>query len=180
VAEGLSVLGIPRENGDVRFQHLLFENIAYGCTTVMNCAARELIVSRMPERGVIMHDWWCVLVVAALGRVIYDREPGMILYRQHEGNVVGGGASALATMWRQAKPFLRAPGSGYRIHAQASELLRLFGGRMPATPRRLAERMVESKRSRRSRLGYALGSDPIRNRFVDAWIARGLLLLGWY
>jgi glycosyltransferase involved in cell wall biosynthesis len=108
VDDNLAVLGTPRENGDPRLQHLLFENIAYGCTTVMNRAARQAIATRPPERGVIMHDWWCALVVAALGEVRYD--PGShILYRQHGGNTIGGHVNPFSQTLRQAELFLRNP-----------------------------------------------------------------------
>src|SRR6185369_14462358 len=102
VAEDLTVLGTPRANGDPRLQHLLFENIAYGCTTVLNRAARERIVSRLPERGVVMHDWWCALVVAAFGRIHYDPQP-QILYRQHAGNSIGSHADLLSQTLNQAR-----------------------------------------------------------------------------
>jgi glycosyltransferase involved in cell wall biosynthesis len=179
VDDKLAVLGTPRENGDARLQHLLFENIAYGCTTVMNRAAREAIAARPPERGVIMHDWWCALVVAALGEIQYDPEPH-ILYRQHGGNAIGGHVDPFSQTLNQAVLFLRNPTGYYRIHAQASELLRLCGADITPELRALVERLVLSKRSLPARVGYALSGHIVRSRLLGAIVARGLVVAGWY
>ena len=180
VAEDLTPLGVPRENADARFQHLLFENIVYGCTAVMNRAARELIAARPPERGVIMHDWWCALVAAALGRVIYDPEPGMILYRQHGGNSVGMDANLMTQTMDQASRFLRTPRGYYRIHAQAEEILRLYGRDLPAETRARAEELVGSKRTLAARARLAFSGRIVRSHLIGDVIARGLVLAGWY
>jgi len=180
VDEQLQVLGVPAANGDTRFQHLLFENIAYGCTSVMNRAARALITTPPPPGRLTMHDWWSVLVVAAVGgRIHYDPEPA-ILYRQHGANAVGGEATAAARMWKQFMLIARSPRGGYAIHAQAAELIRLYGEDMPDAARRAADRLVASKRSTLARLTYALGREVTRTRAVDALAARGLVALGWY
>jgi glycosyltransferase involved in cell wall biosynthesis len=66
----------------------LSQNIVSGCTIVMNGAARKLVTSTLPPEKT-MHDWWCYIVVTAVGgQVIFDNEPS-ILYRQHATNVVG-------------------------------------------------------------------------------------------
>jgi len=180
VAEDLAPIGVPREDGDARFQHLLFENIVYGCTAVMNRAARELIATRPPERGVIMHDWWCALVTAAFGRVHYDPEPGMILYRQHGGNAVGFDANLVTQTLDQARRLLRRPSTYYRIHSQAQELLRLFGLDLPPERRTRVEELVGSKRSLPSRARLAFSDRIVRSRLIGDVIARGLVLAGWY
>jgi glycosyltransferase involved in cell wall biosynthesis len=179
VAEDLTVLGTPRANGDGRLQHLLFENIAYGCTTVMNQAARQRIVSRPPERGVVMHDWWCALVVAAFGRIHYDPQPH-ILYRQHGANSIGGHADLLGQTLNQAKLFLRNPGGFYRVHGQAEELLRLYRGELGREHQACIERLVRSKNGLWARLAYALSDQIVRGRLIDAVVVRGLVVAGWY
>jgi glycosyltransferase involved in cell wall biosynthesis len=180
VAEDLTVIGVPAENGDARFQHLLFENIAYGCTTVMNRAARQLIVDHRPEQGVIMHDWWCALVVAAFGRVVFDAEPGMILYRQHGRNAVGQQADLFAATLHQVLRLMKERSTYYRAHAQATELYRLYGAGLPPLPRRLTERFVRSKESISKRIAYALSGEINRSRLTDAIAARALVVAGWY
>jgi glycosyltransferase involved in cell wall biosynthesis len=70
------------------FPAALTQNIATGCTLMLNGAAARLIAaSRAP--GAILHDWWCyVLVAAAGGRLLFDEMP-VVLYRQHGTNAVG-------------------------------------------------------------------------------------------
>jgi glycosyltransferase involved in cell wall biosynthesis len=179
VAEDLTVLGTPRENSDTRLQHLLFENIAFGCTTVMNRAARALIAQRLPKSGLVMHDWWCTLVVAALGKVHCDGQ-SRILYRQHGGNAIGGHADLLSQTLKQARLFLQNPGGYYRIHAQATEFLRLYGPDLTPGSRALVEQMVHSKRSLAARVRYALSRQIVRSRLQGVIVARGLVLAGWY
>ena len=180
VAEDLSVLGVPPPHKDLRFQHLLFENFATGCTIVMNPAARDLINSRPPKAdAIIMHDWWCALIIAAMGRVHYDPQPG-ILYRQHGGNVVGFDAKWGSQTAKKLSRLLRERHSFYPIHAQAAELLRLFTSDLPPHHRVSLERLVASKGSWPRRVAYALSGQIARQRLLDAAVVRGLILASWY
>jgi glycosyltransferase involved in cell wall biosynthesis len=179
VAEDLRVLGVPQAHRDQRFQHLLFENIAIGCTVVLNPAARALINSCHPTHGVVMHDWWCALVIAALGAVHYDPEPGL-LYRQHGRNSIGLNANWATQNAKQALIFFRKARSFYPIHAQAAELLRHYGHQMPSRHRANLARLVDSKRSWRARAAYAMSGPVVRRHILDAAVVRGLMLAGWY
>ncbi len=70
------------------FPAALTQNIAAGCTIVMNEAARRLVAASRPPPSTL-HDWWSYLVVSAAGgRIVCDATP-TVLYRQHGGNVVG-------------------------------------------------------------------------------------------
>lgn len=178
VAEDLTPLGVPRENGDGRFQHLLFENIVYGCTAVMNRAARDLIAAHPPERGVIMHDWWCALVAAAFGRIHYDPEPGMILYRQHGGNAVGRRRAAVAQAVGQGRRLIHSPAGFYPIRAQARELHRLYADAIPTSARRQLSAFLASGTSIPRRLAYAFSGNIVRSRPLETLAARVLIASG--
>lgn len=83
------------------FGNALVQNIATGCTVVLNAAARRVVLAAPPPPRSSMHDWWCYLVITGIGgRVIFDPEP-QILYRQHSGNAVGA-AAGVATRARRA------------------------------------------------------------------------------
>jgi glycosyltransferase involved in cell wall biosynthesis len=89
VDETLGKLGlssdVPRPPS---LSNALVQNIATGNTVVINEAARRAILAT-PAPANSYHDWWCYLVVAAVGgAVVFDRRPS-ILYRQHGRNVVG-------------------------------------------------------------------------------------------
>jgi len=81
--------------GEVGFPASLTQNVATGCTVMLNRCAAQLVASSTPSSAT-MHDWWCYLVVtAAGGRLLRDPEP-VVLYRQHGGNIVGAPASLTA------------------------------------------------------------------------------------
>lgn len=99
VDEQLNPIGLsPAPNRPARLGDLLVENRATGCTIIMNVPAAALLDRPWPS-GVVMHDWWaCLCVAAAGGRIEYLSEP-QILYRQHGGNVVGIAGNSFAR-WR--------------------------------------------------------------------------------
>ena len=179
VDETLRALGPSPVNHDSRFEHLLFENIAYGNTVVMNAQARSLVVSAAPGTGAIMHDWWCALVVSAVGTVIHDDE-ARILYRQHRGNAIGASTWRIGEVSRHLLKLIRDPRSFYPIHDQAEALLRSFGDRLAPDRRSLVQALVSSRRTLAARLRYATSGILIRNRPIDAIAARVLVAAGLY
>lgn len=179
VNQALAPIGIPAANGDAGFHHILFENVAFGCTMLLNRAARDLIVSDLPQNGVVMHDWWCALVIAAFGRVYFDPQPS-ILYRQHTGNAVGLSARSGVQAWREARRLVANPRTFFRAHAQAAEFSRIFKGRLSPSQRHLVEDFVASKRSAKARIAYAARGPVRRRRKIDGAIIRSLIAMGWY
>jgi hypothetical protein len=119
VDEQLRYLGkspaLARQAG---FPTALTQNIATGCTILLNRAAVEVVLSiRAPENT--LHDWWCYIAVSAAGgRIISD--PSTVLhYRQHVGNLVG---SPLGTLRRGMAALRRGPGpfmAIFRAHVAA-------------------------------------------------------------
>jgi hypothetical protein len=175
----LRPLGPAPIKDDGRFEHLLYENIAFGVTVVMNAAAALLVRARPPASGVIMHDWWCALAASAFGEVIYDPEPG-VLYRQHGGNEIGQASAPLAELGRQARMFARAPSRYWPVHAQAAEFLRLWGEALDPPRLESARALVHSKGSLARRLALAVSGRIVRSNLPGAVIARMLVLAGLY
>lgn len=71
------------------FDHLACYNGVNGCTILMNNKARDLIKNKYFEQKQFIHDVFCALTVAANGGIIDYVDKPLMLYRQHEGNVVG-------------------------------------------------------------------------------------------
>ncbi len=99
----------PRLRRLPAFPASLTQNIATGCTVMLNCAASRTIAASRPPMGTL-HDWWSYLLVGAVGgRLIIDPEP-TVLYRQHRGNAVGAPHSTLrrglAALWRGPDAFM--------------------------------------------------------------------------
>ncbi len=95
VDEDLSPLGLsPRSGPPAGFPAALTQNVATGCTVMLNQAAIALVAASEPPDGTL-HDWWSYLLVSAAGgRLIADPLP-VVLYRQHVGNAVGAPHSPL-------------------------------------------------------------------------------------
>ena len=99
---------LPRAPG---FPAALTQNIATGCTTMLDPHAVALVARSRPPAGTL-HDWWAyLLVTAAGGRVIADDRP-TLHYRQHGSNLVG----APSTRWHRARAALqRGPAAYMRL-----------------------------------------------------------------
>ncbi len=72
----------------ISLNRALIQNIATGCTIMVNRIMREELMKIKDMEGVLMHDWWAFLVAARFGKVSFI-EDATILYRQHGNNGVG-------------------------------------------------------------------------------------------
>lgn len=156
------------------FGNALVQNVALGCTIVLNDPAVRAVAGRWPEHSV-MHDAWLYAAIAGLGAVVHDPEPS-VLYRQHGGNVVGLGANPLARQWRRIRRQLSAGGAG--AHGRQNvELLRLHGERLaPQHQRELCD-FIESRKSLRSRWRYVSSGAAHRQTRGSDVVFRLLYLL---
>src|SRR5262249_9549665 len=75
---------------------------ATGCTIVINRPAIDLLLGPPLAGQALFHDWWCYLVVSALGTVFFDPEPSL-LYRQHRHNAVGASPSPVRRALKRIK-----------------------------------------------------------------------------
>ena len=81
------------------FYNAVIQNQVVGCTMMVNEELRNLFLSGYKSplsqkkeeqtfpghtaEPIIMHDWWCYLLVSAFGDIVYDSEPS-IKFRRHE------------------------------------------------------------------------------------------------
>lgn len=164
---------LPRGTG---FGNAVVENIATGCTIVMNREALALLAGKLPER-VLIHDWWCYLVVSCFGKVICGNHPD-VQYRQHGANTIGVATGVFGPLSRKFRRFF-GHGQGRRwISEQVSMLLEKFGDTMPLEHRRLLERFVAARTSLRARIGLASSGAVWRQKWFDDLILRVLILIG--
>lgn len=66
---------------------LLTENLARGCTIVLNRQLADLL-KNSNFANVYMHDWWSALVAKTCGIVEFINEP-TVMYRIHDNNAIG-------------------------------------------------------------------------------------------
>ncbi len=88
------------------FPASLTQNVASGCTILLNRSAVALVAASMPPPA-SPHDWWCYLLISAAGGRILVDDMVVALYRQHRNNVFGARSSRLK---RAAAAMRRGPG----------------------------------------------------------------------
>ena len=156
------------------FENALVENIAMGCTVALNKSAVSLL-QRAPSPGnARMHDWWCYLVIAAFGSVIFDPLPSL-LYRQHGRNTVGAQERARDRMASKISRLARSY-SVSPLFDQAADLQCGYGDFLkPVLKRKLNEFL--SFRAAKFRPDAFL-TDSFRRQFpLDDIVLRTLLAL---
>lgn len=67
---------------------LIVQNVAAGCSMLVNRPLIERALACRNYGDVRMHDWWLMLNAAIYGKIIYINEP-LVLYRQHGDNTLG-------------------------------------------------------------------------------------------
>jgi glycosyltransferase involved in cell wall biosynthesis len=155
------------------FANALVQNIALGCTIVINREARDLLRGRWP-RECVMHDAWMYLVVAACGTVVYDHQP-VVLYRQHGLNSVGMGRGPVSRLAGRVRRQLSPDGPG-KHSRQDRELLRLHGERLSPHARALLDDLLAADHLGRVR--YAAAGAGHRQSAGSDLVLKGLQLAG--
>lgn len=178
VDETLRPLGLSRIPRVVGYTNALVENVATGCTVVMNRAAVALVNSS-PPAAALMHDWWCYLVVSAFGVIEYDPIP-RILYRQHGGNVVGGQAGWIASLPNRFRRLRLRRDGAFRCSGQGAEFRRLYGDRLPPERLALLEDFLAARRSTRAALAFAASGRVHRGSPQDDLVLRALIAARLY
>lgn len=107
---GMNAQGKPMECSPLfsrppTFANALVQSLAGGNTMVFNQAARDLMLDAGGHLDIVSHDWWAyLLVTGAGGQVAYDAQP-FVLYRQHDGNLVGANSGLKARLSRLCMMF---------------------------------------------------------------------------
>jgi glycosyltransferase involved in cell wall biosynthesis len=78
----------PKKHPSLELDALISENPARGCTMVMNKKATTILRNSNP-RNAIMHDWWALLLIKLVGKVVYS-DSQEVRYRIHQKSVTYG------------------------------------------------------------------------------------------
>jgi len=167
---------VPRKIG---FGNALVENIATGCTVVINESARKLIVSKLP-RTCVMHDWWFYLVISCFGEVFWDEYSG-IKYRQHDSNVVGAATTFFGDVKRRLKRFFNRDRQGiFSLSSQAEVFYELFYDDLTEEVKSTLQLLIRGKTSFFQRIKLVFSKNIWRQRLFDDFIMRVVILIGRY
>ncbi|MFK3644198.1 glycosyltransferase family 2 protein [Pseudomonas protegens] len=101
ICEAGTTIGLsPKFSRPPHFSNALVQSIGGGNTMVFNQAARALLQEAGDNLMVPSHDWWAYQLISGAGGIIhYDTEP-KVLYRQHNGNLVGSNSNWPARLRR--------------------------------------------------------------------------------
>jgi glycosyltransferase involved in cell wall biosynthesis len=123
----------------ITLNRLLVQNVATGCTVMINRSLRELAVPMPAEAR--MHDWWLALVAGAFGRIAHIQTP-TILYRQHDCNDSGAAPLNLIVAMRKIfapSKLLKTNEFVKRLQRQAAAFLQRYGNMLPPRTRTVLE-----------------------------------------
>lgn len=157
----------------------MVENCCVGCTMVLNPVAFQQVRSNIPSdlTQVIMHDWWIYLYASAFGEVIFDEEP-MILYRQHQNNVLGGSNEGFIMKWKNRWSRFVNGKNHFILSKQAKMFLQLHKDQLSAQQQKDIHRFLNQLNSPWiKRIGYASKMPFYRQAFLDNLVLKLIYVL---
>ena len=170
--EHISFGDVPRKLG---FGNALVENIATGCTIVLNRKAIDLLCENLPSSPQ-MHDWWCYLVLSCFGEVIFD-PVATIKYRQHGNNTIGVATNSIARFARRFRRFFGRGKHRAWCSDHAMVFFEIYGNRIPPLQKHVVDQFIAAKSSPWLRLKLAFSRDIWRQSRGDNLILRMLILI---
>ena len=105
--------------GQIGFPRSMTQNVATGCTVMLNADAAGLLAEAQAPAAETLHDWWAYVLVSACGGAVVADDTPTVLYRQHARNAVGVPLSPARRAWaafrRGPNVFMRT----FRAHMDA-------------------------------------------------------------
>lgn len=174
VDEHLKHIGYTEIPAKIGFGNALVENVTVGCTIVLNRKAIDLICGNLPSK-VLIHDWWCYLAISCFGKVIFDNSID-IKYRKHGSNTIGMATNMFDRLRRRLRRFFGGEGGHLWLSEQASALANIFKDRIPLSQRNVLNKFIAAKSSFRCRVLLVFSREIWRQKLVDNFIMRLLVL----
>jgi glycosyltransferase involved in cell wall biosynthesis len=173
VDEKLNQLDVSFKPREIGFGNALVENIAVGCTIVLNRKALDLLCQyRLPEE-VYIHDWWCYLVISCFGQIVFD-DQALIQYRQHSGNSIGAASNLFGVLRRK---FARLFNRRLWISEQAAIFHSLYAEQLAPAQRDVLELLLNAKSSFWHRLMLICSKGIWRQKIIDNLILRVVIFI---
>jgi len=164
----------PERFPDEDIRTIITENLARGCTFLLNSKAVNLIKIYKPVNA-IMHDWWILLLIHSSGNVTWSKLPE-VRYRIHDNNAVGSTPNFKIRLNRFIKNF---KSRDWIIVSQIDELHSKFGWSMSSQKRHEIGSFLRDINSPRitGRWGLILWNNRYRSNYSDEIALRLSLLL---
>ena len=151
------------------FGNAIVENIATGCTCVINKRLRDLAAAYEPEYT-IMHDWWLYMLASNMGEVYFDNKPQMY-YRQHGSNTMGSRTNYIEEFRERVKRFSANKGKLYRQLAAFNKRYKIDGEN-----KKIVNMVLGYRKSLKTRFRCILSRKIYRQRKLDNFIFKVLFL----
>lgn len=175
VDEHLRHIGYTQRPRKVGFGNALVENVAVGCTIVLNRKAIDLIGENLPSK-VLIHDWWCYLVVSCFGEIIFGSSAD-IKYRQHASNIIGVATNVFDQWGRKLRRFWGSGEGHLWLSEQASVFSSMFSEQLPLAHREVLATFVAARSSFKCRVQLTFCTGIWRQKWFDNLILRILVLI---
>lgn len=166
-----NILDVKMKEVHIRpgFGNAIVENIATGCTCVINKKLRDIAASYEPEYTV-MHDWWLYMLAAYMGEIYFDDAPCMY-YRQHGSNTMGSRTNYIEEFKERVKRFSANKNKLYRQLAAFNERYSLDGEN-----KEIVDMVLGHKKSLRNRVRCIVSKKIYRQRKLDNFIFKVLFM----
>ncbi|QOS81356.1 glycosyltransferase family 2 protein [Paenibacillus sp. JNUCC31] len=182
VDQHLTAIGVWPKVPQKRLElhNALVENSCVGCTMVMNSITFNQVRASLPSEvnQVIMHDWWIFLYASTFGEVIFDGIPG-IQYRQHQGNVLGGGRDGWIQKWRKRVNRFVNGNNHYILSKQARLFLAMYEEFLTHTQMEEIRDLLHClEKGVFDRAWYAFKTPFYRQSFLDNIVLKFVIIAG--
>ena len=158
------------------FYNAMVQNVAIGHTQVFNRALLDLLAREYSE-DIVITDHWAYLLASTAGKVTYDSSQ-TTLYRQHENNVIGYGASFFSTLKTRIKRvFSGKPQENTR---QLAAFLECYGDVMNPEHKTELNKFLAAQRNVFKRIAYLSRTRLYRQTRTESLIFRLMYLIGRY
>ncbi|MCB9494756.1 MAG: glycosyltransferase family 2 protein [Desulfobacteraceae bacterium] len=175
VDNNLNFLHESQKINKISFENSLLENIATGCTILLNKKAVKILQGKKTDYSKLkMHDAWIYTVISAFGTIVYDNSPS-INYRQHENNLIG--SSKGFKFWQQR--FERFKKNNKETRKQIEEFLKVYLHELPEEKKQEISFFLKMAGHKNvfKRFFYALNFKPQRQSELDSLIFRFLIVM---
>ncbi|MCI8307882.1 MAG: glycosyltransferase family 2 protein [Lachnospiraceae bacterium] len=166
-----NILNVKMKEVHIRpgFGNAIVENIATGCTCVMNKKLRDLAAKGEPDYT-IMHDWWLYLLASYMGEVYFDNRPQMY-YRQHGSNTMGSRTNYIEEFRERVRRFSANKNKLYRQLSSFDKKFRAAG-----EEKKIVDMVLGHKESLSKRIRCIFSRKIYRQRKLDNFIFKILFL----
>lgn len=166
-----NVLNVKMKEVHIRpgFGNAIVENIATGCTCVINKKLRDIAASYEPDYTV-MHDWWLYMLAAYMGEIYFDEVPCMY-YRQHGSNAMGSRTNYIEEFKERVKRFSANNNKLYRQLVSFNERYSSDGEN-----KEIVDMVLGYRKSLRDRIRCIMSRKIYRQRKLDNFIFKVLFM----